>query len=910
MAKFEDVLDRELKFVNFRRSELRARRKEEAITAGTLLSTNGAPAVEDADPAFVVPRGNASRRRRHDAGLRADDAATGAEERAPVHVEEDSNLTGIALSGGGIRSAAFCLGVLQALDALTDDGAPASGDKPGEKREPSVIDALDYMSAVSGGGYIAASTVAGMLRGQGQAASSFPFASKLDAQETEEIKHLRDYSNFLVPNGFRDYAANLTVVLRGLLVNAVMVLPVLLLLAALTAFFNPDVHDLARPDFVSRLLPAPLASPSGLTAVMVGVALLAVLATFIGEAARSVRKRRSVMRIAACLVGCALLAMLWQVQASVLTAMFAAPPPPETQAVSHWLCTLFVALPGGACLVYAQESAATAATGLSSMPFSQWLAQHVPGFVAILVPVLAAFVAMAQKLALVAKATFGEATWIGFLQKNLSRMLLYGAAVIVPLLLWLSYLMLCHWAIRNHEKAYDAPLWLLDFASWLATWWPAGATFLGPVAASYVVVAIVLLLASTLFSLNANSLHGLYRDRLAEAFLINRRADDAATQAGETAAQEDTNSWTFSSLLRSGAFDGEWDRSAANAPYLLLNTAINLTNSRELNRRGRNADTFIFSPLFVGSRATDYVRTPDIEKVAPHLGLATAMAISGAAGSANMGRNTIRYLTPSLALLNIRLGFWLPNPRRIPEWPLAGLSRFLVTRGASHFLAEVFSLLREDRRNVHLTDGGHIENLGIYELLQRRCKVIVAIDAEADPEMMFPSFVALQLLARIDLGVRIELSWQELQKRTLACGTGDVRQTFGESCGPHVAVGIVHYNDDKKAKAEKGILIYIKSSLSGDENDVVRDYKRRHATFPHETTVDQFFSEEQFEVYRALGFHAARGFFTGRDRFIGPEEPPAGWGSDLYKALALLNIPDRYCMEIVSKLKPHSARGA
>lgn len=860
MAKFEDVLDEELRFINFRRARLRQSLKErhaERVTRSVYETVDGA---HEEGTAFIVPRSNARRKLRSRLDQSPDEA--GAEERAPVHVEEGSNLTGIALSGGGVRSAAFCLGVLQALDALTDDGAPPSGNTPETQREPSVIDALDYMSAVSGGGYIAASTVACMVQGD----RTFPFASKLDAQETPEIKHLRDNSNFLVPKGFADYAVNLTIVLRGLAVNAVMVLPVLLFMAVLTALYYPDVQALENGGVAGRFLPAGLESHLG-TLVLVAV-LVCLPVTFIGESQRYLKRRRRILVIAAGLLGCAFLTVFWQLQSSVIKAMFAAPLPPESQPASHSL----------------------------SIPIGQWLAQHIPGLAGILVPLLAVFIAAAQKLAQVAKATFGEATWTGLLQKNVSRLLLYVAASIVPLLLWLGYLILCHWAIRNRGQSYEAPGWLLELGTRLATWWPTGAGFFGHIAALYVVIAAVLSLVALLFSLNVNSLHGLYRDRLAEAFLISRHP------AGSDAS-EDPNNWKLSALMGSRQAGEGGDDRAASAPYLLLNTAINLTSSRELNRRGRNADTFIFSPLFVGSRATDYVRTPDMEKIAPRLGLATAMAISGAAGSANMGRNTIPYLTPSLALLNIRLGYWLPNPKRLSEWPQPYLRRFMATRGASHFLAEISSILREDSMNVHLTDGGHIENLGIYELLQRRCKVIVAIDAEADPEMVFNSFVALQLLARIDLGVRIELPWQDLQKRTLAGGISSRGDSLAESCGPHVALGIIHYNDEKKAQAERGILIYIKSSLSGDENDLVRDYKRRNRTFPHETTVDQFFSEEQFEVYRALGFHAARGFFTGRDRFASPEDPPSGWGSELYKALALLNVPDRYRMDIVSKLR-------
>ncbi len=107
-----------------------------------------------------------------------------------------------------------------------------------------------------------------------------------------------------------------------------------------------------------------------------------------------------------------------------------------------------------------------------------------------------------------------------------------------------------------------------------------------------------------------------------------------------------------------------------------------------------------------------------------------------------------------------------------------------------------------------------------------------------------------------------------------------------KSKGPHAAVGIIEYGED-----EKGILLYIKSSLTGDENDYILDYKRRNATFPHETTLDQFFSEEQFEVYRALGFHAVQHFLSGADDFAQPSALPAGWSDELAAALALLNIP-------------------
>jgi hypothetical protein len=359
----------------------------------------------------------------------------------------------------------------------------------------------------------------------------------------------------------------------------------------------------------------------------------------------------------------------------------------------------------------------------------------------------------------------------------------------------------------------------------------------------YLVVALVCGLIIPFLRPNANSLHRLYRDRLSKAFLFVPQRVVAPTGGCVP---------TLAPLQMKLS-----DLSERDAPYQLINTALNVQASKSVNRRGRNADFFLLSRNFVGSRATGYVPTSDMERVVHRFDLGAAVAVSGAAVSSNMGAATIKPLSATLALLNIRLGYWLRNPKRIRRkggW--SALANF-------YFLAEMLGLLNEKTRSIYLSDGGHIDNLGIYELLRRRCKVIIVADAEADPQMAFGAFNVVERYALVDLGVRIDLPWQQVANVSKTTGIKiDKEGDAPKKLGPHVAVGEIRYPGGRR-----GVLVYIKSSLTGDENDYVFHYKKRYGSFPHETTLDQLFTEEQFEAYRALGFHAAHRFFDRRDDF-------------------------------------------
>ena len=141
---------------------------------------------------------------------------------------------------------------------------------------------------------------------------------------------------------------------------------------------------------------------------------------------------------------------------------------------------------------------------------------------------------------------------------------------------------------------------------------------------------------------------------------------------------------------------------------------------------------------------------------------------------------------------------------------------------------------------VNLTDGGHLENLGVYELLRRQCKFIIACDAEADPDRKFGSLARAIRFARIDWGIHIDID------------VGDLRKDAHGKSLKGWALGRIRYPDDKT-----GYLLYIKSSLLGNENRYVKTYAAVNPAFPHESTGDQFFSEAQFEAYRSLGHKIA-----------------------------------------------------
>lgn len=408
---------------------------------------------------------------------------------------------------------------------------------------------------------------------------------------------------------------------------------------------------------------------------------------------------------------------------------------------------------------------------------------------------------------------------------------------------------------------------------WLATWngWMLGlGALLGshepflrqalPQLTGYFYTGWLIWLVDLVFvDLNRSSPHGFYRDRLAKAYL---GVPEGPTDSVWVPPRDDR-------LLT--------DLDPRHAPYSLINGTLNLPRASNGTPQGRHADFFLFSRHYVGAPATGYCDTALMQWAHPNLTLASAVAISGAAASPNMGLETSLPLRMTLALLNVRLGYWLPNPHRLRAsmWRIPRpVHRLYTSVGPLYLFREMFGLFGERSGQVNVSDGGHIENLGVYELLRRRCRLIVACDAEQDAGMTFGGLVNAIRLARIDMGIQVDIDLEPLHPRW-------------DGYSPHhFVVGTIHYGE-----GELGALIYLKSSVTGREHPDVLAYREDTKSdpggppFPHQTTADQFFDERQFEAYRALGHQVASEMLLRRSQVHRNPDPrtrtPDAWLQEL-----------------------------
>ncbi len=367
--------------------------------------------------------------------------------------------------------------------------------------------------------------------------------------------------------------------------------------------------------------------------------------------------------------------------------------------------------------------------------------------------------------------------------------------------------------------------------------------------------ALVLFAASSLLAwrvdINEFSLHQFYRNRLVRSYL-------GASRGG----RRKPNLFTGFDPKDGITLDDLDPKNGYSGPYPIINTALNLVHGENLAWQERKAESFVFTPAYCGydvdnQRATHSpTDRDDLERYGyrpthlysetggPHLG--QVVAISGAAASPNSGYHSNAAAAFLMTVFDVRLGWWIGNPRHKRGWKKASPGF-----GLFYLIFELMGLTNDRRSYVYLSDGGHFENLALYELIRRRCRFIIACDAEQDSTFKFEGLGNAIRKCRTDFQVEIDIDYSRLRPsaETLLSET-------------HCVVGTIRYPErDAQDRRLTGTLVYLKSAMTGDEPGDLLEHRRHDPTFPHTSTADQWFSESQFESYRRLGVHVANTVF-------------------------------------------------
>jgi hypothetical protein len=382
-------------------------------------------------------------------------------------------------------------------------------------------------------------------------------------------------------------------------------------------------------------------------------------------------------------------------------------------------------------------------------------------------------------------------------------------------------------------------------------------------------LGVLLVFLGRKIPVNRFSLNGLYRNRLARGFL------------GAARPSRRTDPYTgFDSAdnVRLHLLAPKPEERAVLYP--VINAALNVTATENLAWQERKAEPFVFTPLYSGSgmlspghkapgrRTGAYVPSAVYAGREPDFGmnedertvtgetplgitLAMAMSISGAAATPNMGY----YSSPATALLmtlfNVRLGAWLPNPA-LAEQLKGEISRPGPKNSIAALISELRGSTHDRGEDIYLSDGGHFENLALYEMVRRRCRFILVSDGGADPSYSLKDLGNAVRKVKIDLDVDIRFGKMHLSPRDKPLKPElQLAWAIGEVCYPERG---------PDGERLKGQILYIKPSYFGESDGLPVDvvaYARSSEKFPHESTADQFFSESQFESYRRLAEHFA-----------------------------------------------------
>jgi hypothetical protein len=763
--------------------------------------------------------------------------------------DADHARIGICCSGGGIRSASFNLGALQAIQA--------------DER----LQDVEYLAAVSGGSYIAAAFAMVAKTGRPKDPAGDDSRRQADADAdvdsdptivtpanppfhpgSPEEQYLRNRASYLAPTGSAK-AFLVWRVLLGLLVNLALIAAVVTLVAALLSLYYRGVDPgLIRPPPEKSVLGA---TPDG--RVWGGGLGLSALGLFMGAVSILQRPRGKdharrfleVWSLPVFVAGLVIFA-LELVVPELIDALREDDPDGKVQATNA---------------VGAGVSATVAA------------------IVAAIMTQLRAQIADPGRAIREAKGALDK------LAPRARLALIYLATWILgPLLI---FAMLVAAVMVQVETTSD----------WVRAAVPA-------------VALVVLALFVGWGDLNSWSLHPFYRKRLATAFAL-RRVESPDDPPGGHAEQRKESELVLLSKTSVVSCVPPWKREAW--PKLLVCAAANVSDPGAAPP-GRGVTTFTFSadevggPL-VGGLETDVFESALSPSRQRDFTLPAAVAMSGAAIAPSMGKATrpsIRFL---MCMANVRLGVWVPNPRRIESFVRmhTSLRRRQVSEGVLDDVKAQFGptmrftakqrrlalseadpkrkpprptpryLLKEllgwnsiNDKFLYVTDGGHYENLGLVELLRRGCTRIYCFDASAgEPMGALGDAIAL---ARSELGVEITFADEELDNLREKSGDGtggdEKERVAAEGC----AAGVLRYT--RCDPEVTGTIVYAPTVMTRKLPWDVHAFKKQDESFPHHSTLDQLFTDQKFEAYRVLGEYAGRSAMKAMDAGV-----PRGWAA-------------------------------
>ncbi len=413
---------------------------------------------------------------------------------------------------------------------------------------------------------------------------------------------------------------------------------------------------------------------------------------------------------------------------------------------------------------------------------------------------------------------------------------------------------------------------------------------------------LIVVLFNRFGDLNSWSLHPFYRRRLCTAFALRRikTAGDPPTGHAEQRKEDELVPLSQTEVVPSVP---PWD--SREWPALIVCAAANVSDPGA-SPPGRGVTSFTFSAAEMGGPLVGGVETVAfVNALSPgrqrDLTLPAVVAMSGAAVAPSMGKETRPSVRLLMGMANVRLGVWLPNPRRMESFVrirsslrqlvaeskveqakamLLSPSQFkpeeraMALEGATgkqatmprptprYLLKELLGWNSINDKFLYVTDGGHYENLGLVEALRRGCTTVYCLDASGGkPLGALGDAIAL---ARSELGVEITFAEEELDK---------LRETENGVAKERCATGAMRYT--RSTPEVTGRIVYAPTVMTSDLPWDVRAFKQEDDAFPRHSTFDQLFTDQKFEAYRVLGYYAGESSVKAMDVAASGPDPRA-----------------------------------